>query len=623
MKKVKSVLLIFIGIIMCFSAFTFTACGEDDFDVDASAPVYSNGGTVVEYDGYVYFINGIPDYTDDSGTTNREGEVVKGGLYRAKLVPDHGTVAEEEAKEENLVNGEIDTNADNLGAVLNFAYEKWDYIKLGEYSIGKSAEDDDALVMGDDGELHQNIVPINGERSEYRISVEPVIQKKIGTSGYDKGGFWIYDGYVFFASPATSRNSSGDVEYEKAEFFCYNLADGSLTSIRKSTEVNAALPYSFYKYGDSVYLVTYESYYANSDDEKKDIKTDYILSTKITNGSVGKTEEIVSGASSVFFTERETYDPEAKTNTAEDYIYYTRQSDTDGYTTGSTTLEMIAPDGTTVGDLTANEDGTEQSLPVIAMSSGTSLAIEGVAGGYLYYRIPDNNGNTRLDFTNLYSFLKIYDGEAPVQNTYSGTLVSNVSDYTSYLPIAGEGGAYVVATASDGVYNLGAVDGVAQEREILAEGSITVLGVHDGIVYGTISSILNAFNAFVRPTDIRNTLTPLGVDSSLNVGPFKLDFFDVYKASGDTAVKTDSYLAYFGQYHAAAVDHMLIVQTNIKYSDGQEIRGVSIPLGQETDSEHRVVTCYDDTCLNWLHDHSSWDTTQSIEGEGEEEESDE
>ena len=104
---------------MCFSAFTFTACGEDDFDVDASAPVYSNGGTVVEYDGYVYFINGIPDYTDDSGTTNREGEVVKGGLYRAKLVPDHGTVAEEEAKEENLVNGEIDTNADNLGAVLN------------------------------------------------------------------------------------------------------------------------------------------------------------------------------------------------------------------------------------------------------------------------------------------------------------------------------------------------------------------------------------------------------------------------------------------------------------------------------------------------------------------------
>lgn len=625
-KKFKTFLLMLISVAVCVASFSvFTACGGEKPIVDPSETVYSNGGTVVEYDGWVYFINGIPDYTDESGNTNKEGKVVKGGLYRAQLVPDHGTVAEEQEKPENMVKDDsgnlvIDTNADNLGAVLNFKYEKWDYIKLGEYSIGNEDGSEPALETGADGKLHQNKVATNGKRSEYRIAVEPVINKKIGTSGYSDGGFWIYDGYIFFASPDNSRNSSGDVQYERAEFFCYDIEKGALTQIRTATEVNAALPYTFKKYNGSVYLVTYESYYENADAEKKDIKTTHILSTKITNGKVGETTDIVSGATSVYFPKKETYNPDDKTNTAEDYIYYTRQNDTDGFDQSSTTLEMIALDGTRLADKVESSDDEEMES-VIAVSTNGNITIEGVAGGYLYYRYPDNKGNTGLRYDNLSSFLNIYDSTLAVENI-AGTLVEDASEYDSYIPLDGNGkGAYVLAKYSgngkegEGVYNISVVEGNMQ-TVLLASGSINVLGVHNGLAYGMYQSFLNSFNAFTPPTDKTKTFTLIGMNQDLDVDPFKLDFFDIHKANkdGQTREITDSYVAYFGEYHAAAKKYMMISRTNVKYQDSEDVR-VALPLGQEIDSEHRVISCYDETCLNWLHDHTSWDKSQGTDGD--------
>lgn len=629
-KKIKTFLLVIISVAVCVASFSvFTACGNNENPpVNPSETVFSNGGTVVEYDGWVYFINGIPDYTDESGDTNKEGKVVKGGLYRAQLVPEHGTVAEEQEKQENKIqddngNWVIDTNADNLNNVINFKYEKWDYIKLGEYSIGTEDGSKPALVTGEDGKSHQNIVPINGKRSEYRIAVEPVINKKIGTSGYADGGFWIYDGFIFFASPDNSRNSAGDVQYERAEFFCYNIEKGTLTQIRTATEVNAALPYSFKKYNGSVYLVTYESYYANADDEKKDIKTTHILSTEITDGKVGETKDIVSGATSVYFPNKETYNPEDKTNTAEDYVYYTRKKDTDGYDKSSTTLEMIALDGTRIADKAEKPSGDEEIESVIALSTSGDITIEGVAGGYLYYRYPNNEGKTCLKYDNLNGFLKIYDASAAVEYIPSGTLVEDVSAYTSYIPLDGKGnGAYVLATKSDGVYNLSAVDGKVQPAVTLAEGSIDVLGVHNGLAYGKYQNFLNSFNAFTPPSKESDTFTIIGMNEDLDVGPFKLDFFDIHKAKKDGQEDreiTDSYVSYFGDYHAAATDYMMISRVNVKYQDSEDVR-TAVPLGQETDSEHRVIACYDETCLNWLHDHSSWDKSQNADGDGEGEE---
>ena len=101
MKKViRNVFVLALTLILAFCGLTlmFTGCGEDG-SASASGKVYSNGGTVVRYGDYVYFINGIPDYTDENGNTNVRGDVVKGGLYRAKIAENRPDPDAAESKE--------------------------------------------------------------------------------------------------------------------------------------------------------------------------------------------------------------------------------------------------------------------------------------------------------------------------------------------------------------------------------------------------------------------------------------------------------------------------------------------------------------------------------------------
>ena len=47
--------------------------------------VVGNGGNVVTYGNYVYFINGTRGYEDSDGSANVFGKVIKGGIYRAEF----------------------------------------------------------------------------------------------------------------------------------------------------------------------------------------------------------------------------------------------------------------------------------------------------------------------------------------------------------------------------------------------------------------------------------------------------------------------------------------------------------------------------------------------------------
>ena len=143
MKKViRNVFVLALTLILAFCGLTlmFTGCGEDG-SASASGKVYSNGGTVVRYGDYVYFINGIPDYTDENGNTNVRGDVVKGGLYRAKIAenrPDPDAAENKEIAE--IGEAEYNKTNDGLYDVLDFDYERRDYIQLGQYTIGSETE---------------------------------------------------------------------------------------------------------------------------------------------------------------------------------------------------------------------------------------------------------------------------------------------------------------------------------------------------------------------------------------------------------------------------------------------------------------------------------------------------
>ena len=469
--------------------------------------------------------------------------------------------------------------------------------------------------MDEQGRVRQNIIPTNDKASAYYVSVEPVVNMKIGTSGYD-GGFWIFDGIIYFASPDTDRDSDGNVQYEKASFYSYNISNGSLNKLYTTTESNTSIPYGFYKQGKYVYLVTYENYYANSDDEELGIKTGYIVCTQIDKGSAKRTEELVEGVTGAYFPTSDYYDPENNpANTAEDFVYFTRKnSRTDDGSASGSTLEMVYPSAIEGGDNTRF---------AIAKSTQGTIAIEGIAGGYLYYTRTQSNGKTALICDSLYNELVDHDetyansnASAPMADI-EFTLSSDTSEYTNIVPVANdnpveEKDPCFIGEKSDGIYRVSANFGSVK----LYNGSFTLMGQYGGRIYGTVT--IDETTWFCSASSFESfdnqTVTPISIVHAPNVDNYSLDFFtlDFSKAEGDAADATETYVAFFSDYTTLATNYMMLNKI------GGTWDGVAdIALGKVHFTEETPVVCYDHNCLNPNHDHSAWDDYGDDEEEGE------
>ena len=63
------------------------------------------------------------------------------------------------------------------------------------------------------------------------------------------------------------------------------------------------------------------------------------------------------------------------------------------------------------------------------------------------------------------------------------------------------------------------------------------------------------------------------------------------------------YVSYFANYTATATNYMYINKVS-----GSYIRSaMNMRLGEVMPSEETPIVCYDHNCLNFRHDHSSWD----------------
>lgn len=622
---------------VCCCGFALAGCGEQTQTADVTGTVYSNGGSIVQYGGYVYFINGIPDYTDESGTSNVEGRVVKGGIYRAKIRTDRpASVDEEENKliSEGVLTAEEYAKTENrsttLFDVLDFEYEIKDYIRLKEYTIGNESGTEQATYTDANGKIRQNYVPTNGGASEFSVKVEQVVGKKAGTTGYD-GGLWIYDGVIYFASPSTERDTEGNVEYNRASFWAFDINRGSLSLLYTATEVNNAMPYAFYKIGDSVYLTTYENYYANADDEEKGITTGYIVVNRISGTSVKSTYELVEGVTSAYFPVSETYDPNDKSpSDAEDFVYFTRDNTSDDANPKGVTLEMISP---------AANGGEENARFTVDTASTGSIAVQGLEGGYLYYT-KTRGGKTALLINSLYTQLHAHDEAynetncvAPPMTETEFVLCDDTSAYTTILPIPQDSNDMLapcfMGANSNGIYRV-----TATGRTQVYNGTITLVGYHDGRIYCTLDAPEDEETETddttqTEDTEEDETMTALISASAYqsftystavihNIGipptttPFSFDFFSLTFDINGTET-TETYLSYFGTYGGSMTNYMYISKVS-----GSFIRSASnVKLGDTVYSEEPAIVCYDHNCINLLHDHSSWDDyTPDEEEEG-------
>lgn len=235
----KKLLTVGTALVMGVSVFAFAGCSTEPLSGDTSGEVSSNGGFVVEKGNYIYFINGVDDYT----SSNKFGEVVKASLMRIS---------------------KTDLNQGNFGAS------------------------------------------------------ETVVPSLIVAEDYTSG-IYIYGDRVYYATPTTAKNTSGEVENTYLDFKSTKL-DGTDTSSYYFRASDNTAPYRYTEIDGVVYCLHIEDstelYSCNTA-----TKEDTLLVSGMTSYVMDQTNKTDGG---VYYTMSVTVGEDKANSYAESYnqVYY-------------------------------------------------------------------------------------------------------------------------------------------------------------------------------------------------------------------------------------------------------------------------------------------------------------
>lgn len=418
--------IIVIAMAVVLSVVSFVGCSGDSYGrvkiegkQDTSYTVTSQGGSAVRYGNYVYFINGNRGYVDSTGTNNVFGDVIKGAVYRAELLGEKS-------------GGDFIVKRDSV-TKLNFRSH-----------VEKDYKNDDENV----------------------VDVQSIAPKTVGTSSYSGGGLFIFDDCLYYASPNNLKNKTGNVQYDKTDFFRMTL-DGKTTQKLYTTQNDSSSsPYMFYSVGKYVYLTVLDG-------------TD-LISVKI-NKKSGKKEDtlkIADNVTSAVMGTKPVYYSEITENTIYDFIVFERAATKDDTIPSGEVLELIRPDGS--------------SRTIFAADGKSDYVLEGMRDGYLYYRQPKNySSDSVLYATNLHSALcsdaayKADPANASAVNIDKAVLnISGLSGYNVYAFAPG----YVFGTHNDYCVNVITVTNASASSSSSSETTLTATIYVDGSLVGSFDS---------------------------------------------------------------------------------------------------------------------------------------
>lgn len=426
---------------------------------DTTYAVTSQGGSAVSYGNYVYFINGTRGFDDSEGKANIWDEVVKGALYRAEF------------------NGAAYTSDDGL-------------------RLFKPQADAEGVEFKYEADEDYFGNPENV------AEVSKIAPKTVGTNSYERGGIFIYDNCVYFASPNNQKNSVGTVQTNRTDFFMMPLGGGKPTKIYTTAEGvdTSASAHAFYKYGNYVYLVTYEG-------------TD-IVSVRIdpAKNKVATPVKLYGEATSVYFPVRDVYYNGISTDTPEDFIYFVRAVKEDrGEQRVGTVIEAMRP------------DGSENF--VISENSNTET-IEAVRDGLLFFRtsaVTSNGSVTVIKYTNLHEQLLEHsasyaetqkDGSHIAATQFATEIGDSITATYAFRPDTKSNEAYLLAVTSSGIV---LYDHAGNGRTVYSE-SATIKFVRDGYLYISDSdsnfyrvALWDTMNDYGTPQHIAENATTTGI----------------------------------------------------------------------------------------------------------------
>lgn len=481
-KKITAiilVLLVSVTLMLGCSGDRYTKVDISDKQ-DTSYRVENNGSSAVTYGNYIYFINGTAGYEDTTGEANLFGDVIKGAMYRARLL----------GEKETAENGNV-------------------------FSLKRDADSNLYLASTLEKDYKRDDI--------YVVDVQLIVPKIIGTSGHSSA-IYIFDDYVYYASPHNQKDNVGNIRYLKTDFFRMKLDGTETKKLYTTAEETASNQYGFYYYNKNIFILTFEG--------------TEVISIKI-NPTSGKTLEKKvlniedSAVTEVSFPVKPVYFNGITENTVYDFIYTKRNvMITDGATSGEI-LEFMRPDGSVLSTV----DGVEYTRVVFTpIGGGTTYKLNGVYDGYMFYTMTpaSSSGAAILKKTNLHDYLlaevesysKDYSaavtlyGQKGDKTPFNEKLLANTNNVEEdAIPLTDKLANYTVTpyvarydfmnpTTSNAAYVLAVESGTALLRytsgsssyETIATGSaIVVEGIQGGKVYYSDSASLNYVDMSAKP----------------------------------------------------------------------------------------------------------------------------
>ncbi|MCL1945432.1 MAG: hypothetical protein FWF56_06500 [Firmicutes bacterium] len=352
-KYTKAVLAFMLALFTLF----IVACSPSSINISGEPQnlqhiVTSNGGIAVQYGNYVYFVNGYRGYDDSDG--NQNNDVIKGGILRAEL----------------FGNGKIGADFEILS---NFEYELSKDSTLDKQKWEREHKDQVDLYF-----TNQRIKDPNNPLEDItEVLTQRIGDKTVGTAEYKKGGLWIFEDNIYFASPSNKRDSSGTLQIDYTIFYRINLLTGVKTEIYATHSPAKDKPYAFYYYNSNVYLVTQD----NQD-----------LVSVQASGNVGKPLVVASNITGVVMQTASIYYSGMPQDYTENFVYYTRSHPKDESYKQGNLLEMIRPDGS----------------QATVIESSLTTSVHSVRDGLLFYTKSDplNEDGKVLAYDNLFNIRK-------------------------------------------------------------------------------------------------------------------------------------------------------------------------------------------------------------------------
>ena len=388
------------------AALLFSACAYRNDRLtgqDTDYAVLGNGGQAVQYGDYVYFINGtVAGFADAEGTENKWGEVEKGGIYRVKL--QYGAT--------KTYNGKTDGDflfVEGVGRRDRYPAAADTELKVYERNANLYATDPAAYPVA----TVTGASFVEGEDEVTRVDpstlerVVPKVISQIGDGAKGVSGIYIYDGYIYYATPSNRPNKSGTIEYTLTEFYRTRV-DGQGTQ-RLYVSEEAVTQFSVYRYNGKTYLTAYEG--------------STLVSVEI-DKKVRKTSRLEDDVTDVFFPRKSVYYAGVGEDTMSDFVYYARALTKDDTAVNGNALEMRRP------DLAELPDGN-------LMGANETYAPAGVSGNTLFYYVTPQNGTKAL-YAQDYSRRFSGKGEYPAAKKVIGD-ADSVSQLTVFAGSVSQG----------------------------------------------------------------------------------------------------------------------------------------------------------------------------------------